>query len=637
MESTHGTVLRSPSHDDVALRRAFAALDASPNGIFTIDDDGVILDGNHAMEVLLGTPMAGIIGTPFLAFIANNPVARDAARLAAEGVRSSPEFVRAGVHALTRADGSTVYVDVSSQRISDDPREYTIFLVDVTAIEVERDRQRAAAERYRAIAQHSAHALILCATDPADSVIISGETVLGYPELTPLPGGFLSLTHPDDEAQVLAMMEAVRARDLHATETAELRLRAADGTWRTCDVTAENLVEDQAVCGVVLWAVDVTVRRAQEQRVETSMNWLRLLTENLAAAVLLEDVRRHVLVTNDEFVQMFGIDASPEDLVGEDCSNATGIVAHMFADPQGFIDGVETCLRNGVAVIGERLLLADGGTFERDYVPISTADGPGGHLWRYRDITQQLRETQLLADQNRSLEELARLKNEFVARVSHELRSPLTSVVSFADLLGDANAGELTEEQGEFLEIIVRNAQRLLRLIDDLLLVAKLESNTLPMSMGLLDLPTLITQSTEELGLRAQAKDISLHTSTAPGPRVRGDALRLQQVFTNLIGNAIGYTAPGGSVRVELAPKPDAGRWVLSVTDTGVGIPSSDIPQLFVPFFRSETGAQSRTPGTGLGLVIVKHIVDAHGGDIVFRSTVGVGTTVTVTLPFEVL
>ncbi len=253
--------------------------------------------------------------------------------------------------------------------------------------------------------------------------------------------------------------------------------------------------------------------------------------------------------------------------------------------------GVDQRVAQGFPIIGEQLSLVDGSTLERDYLPIDSAGRHAGHLWVYRDITQHIAERQMLTDQNRSLAELAALKNEFVATVSHELRTPLTSVVSFAQMLKDPSVGSLTPDQATFLEIIDRNSQRLLRLIEDLLLVAKLESHTLPA----LARPGRPARHRDPGRHRAGAEgrasaSVELSVATGPGPRVRGDWVRLQQVVSNLVGNAINYTRPGGSVRVAAEVpfrRPGSGR---SRSPTpGSASPEHELPHVFDAFFRASS------------------------------------------------
>ncbi|MFV0426453.1 MAG: ATP-binding protein [Beutenbergiaceae bacterium] len=631
MSNTTSTARHPPRA--VTDNRAALAFDACPDGILVIDDHVHILAANLAVERLLGFAASDLIGTDVSKLIDRNESLREAATRTEQQWRSGSDPVELGLQTFTRTDESEVQVNVSIVRTIDGPEpEFTVFLVDVTDLERERAHQLAAADYYRAISRHSIGALILHAANADDSLIISSGSALGYPALTPLPGGLQSLTHPHDATIVVDFLQAIQAR---GTANAELRLRSSDGHWLTCEVTGENRLDDPVLAGATIWAIDVTAQRARQRRVETNLVRMHLLIDNLGAAVLLEDQSRHVLVVNDEFVNMFHSPLNAEELVGTDCAGAEEIVKDMFADPDGFTHGVRERVRDQIPVLGEQLELASGEVLERDYLPIAGEAGPAGHIWRYRNITRQIQETVLLADQNRSLAELARLKTEFVARVSHELRSPLTSVVSFADLLIDASEGTLSEEQGSHLEIIVRNSHRLLRLIDDLLLVAKLESRTLPLSLTSVDLPSVIRQVIDEIAPHALAKSIELDQAIGVGPLIQADPLRLQQVLTNLLSNAIGYTPDGGRIRICAAPNPDSSHWTLQVADTGVGIPAEDLPKLFIPFFRSGTGLAQRAGGTGLGLPIVRLIVEEHGGTITAESTVGVGTVVTVHLPFE--
>ena len=288
------------------------------------------------------------------------------------------------------------------------------------------------------------------------------------------------------------------------------------------------------------------------------------------------------------------------------------------------------------AILDTKILMADGRTLERDFLPVSVEGRAAGNLWVYRDVTLTIAHQKLLEDQNRSLSELSDLKTEFVARASHELRSPLTSVVSFTDMLADPESGPLNDEQSRYVEVILRNAGRLLRLIEDLLLVAKLESRTLPLSLGPVDLLLVATQVTTELAPVASNAQVALSLAGTAGPRVRGDAVRLQQVVTNLVNNAITYTPAGGRVEVGVGPDRASNRWRLTVDDTGVGVADDDLPHLFDAFFRASSAVSARaSKGTGLGLAIVRVIVEEHGGTIEVASTLGVGTSVTVWLPFD--
>jgi signal transduction histidine kinase len=225
-------------------------------------------------------------------------------------------------------------------------------------------------------------------------------------------------------------------------------------------------------------------------------------------------------------------------------------------------------------------------------------------------------------------------ESSFVPTVAHELRGPLSAVVAFAHLLGDAGSGSLTEEQRTYLDVIDRNANRLLRLIEELLTLSRLEAGTLPLKMGTVRVPALLEAVVTERRLAAEAAEIELSLDTVDGPELVCDEARVQQVLGNLLANALAFTQSGG--RVNVSARPTETGWRLVVGDTGIGIPAVEQPRLFSPFFRASNvgaAAWAGTSGAGLGLVISRAIVELHGGVIDVASTEGVGTTVTVSLP----
>lgn len=624
---------------EAVTSREAAIVQASLDAIVSIDRRGIITEFNPAAEKLFGWTRAEAMGSLLGELI----IPPEFAALHQAGIQ---RFLATGeAHMLNNRtelparhrDGTLLKLDLLIVRTSSGGREeFTGFARDITEIDKTRQRLAVTQQRYEAIVRHSHQAMILCGSPTEQSSFIAGEDVLGFAEGTRLPGGFLDVVHPDDTPRASDFVEGVRSGRDTSGLSIDLRLRTASGSYRICEVSAEDLSRLPAVGGILIRAEDVTLDRQRRRQLEDRTAQMRALINNLGSAVLLEDATRHVLVVNGQFTAMFGVPIAPDDLVGTDCARSAHQVKAMFADPEGFVTGVDESIAATVPQLGVQLPLSNGrGTLERDYVPILSGNRLVGHLWAYRDITRQIEETQLLSDQNRSLAELASLKNEFVARVSHELRSPLTSVVSFADMLAESSTGLLDEEQSTFVDIILRNSRRLLRLIEDLLLVAKLESHTLPLALGLVDLPALAHQVVMELQPRATDAGSTLNFVSSSGPRVRGDPVRLQQVISNLIGNAITYTPRDGSITVKVLPSQDDRVWVLSVTDTGIGIPADDLPRLFEAFYRTGSSQKFTPKGTGLGLAIVRLIVDEHHGSVSVNSAVGVGTTMTVWLPFE--
>jgi two-component system phosphate regulon sensor histidine kinase PhoR len=228
------------------------------------------------------------------------------------------------------------------------------------------------------------------------------------------------------------------------------------------------------------------------------------------------------------------------------------------------------------------------------------------------------------------LRQSERLRRELTANVSHELRTPLTSIKGFAEtLLAGAMADEDTCRR--FLAIIDSEADRLVKLVDDLMDLSRLESKRVALELTQVDVGGLVAHTVDKLRPIADTARLELHQTAPPGIVVNADSDRLEQVLTNLIDNALKYTPAGGRISVAVSPR--NGEVEVSITDTGRGIPADDLPHVFERFYRADRSRTRGSGGTGLGLAIAKHIIEAHGGHISVRSRRNEGTTFTVTLP----
>ena len=251
-----------------------------------------------------------------------------------------------------------------------------------------------------------------------------------------------------------------------------------------------------------------------------------------------------------------------------------------------------------------------------------------------RRLEQEREEfTRELEVRNERLLELDHLKDEFVALVSHELRTPLTSIRGYLELVLDGEAGEVTDEQRQFLGVVERNANRLLDLVGDLLFLAQIEAGKLSLEFGAVDLAAVAAESVETARPLAEEKEITLTLATSPLPLLAGDRARLAQLLDNLVSNAVKFTPQGG--RVDVRASSSRENAILEVRDTGMGIPADEQEHVFERFFRTSRATEQAIQGTGLGLAISNAIVHAHGGRITLASNEGEGATFRVTIPIR--
>jgi two-component system NtrC family sensor kinase len=227
------------------------------------------------------------------------------------------------------------------------------------------------------------------------------------------------------------------------------------------------------------------------------------------------------------------------------------------------------------------------------------------------------------------LKELDRIKSEFVATVSHDLRSPLTAILGYVELIG--RAGPVTDQQAEFIRRVRTSVQAITTLISDLLDLGRIEAG-FDSQKEPTEFTAIVRNAVEGLISRAGDKQIRLAVDVpAVLPPVLGNPVRLQQMAANLVDNAIKYTPPGGTVSVRTQEEGD--QIIFGVIDTGIGIAPADQPYVFDKFYRASSVREIGIPGTGLGLSIVKGIAEDHGGRVWVESKLGRGTMFVVVLP----
>ena len=226
------------------------------------------------------------------------------------------------------------------------------------------------------------------------------------------------------------------------------------------------------------------------------------------------------------------------------------------------------------------------------------------------------------------MREAEKVRREFTANVSHELKTPLTSIIGYAEML--QNGVSDSEDSKKFAGVIHKEGSRLLELIDSVISLSRLEDSNAVKTFENLGIFTIAKDLIDQLNFSAKEKSVELSIE-GPPLQIRGDRRMIQDLIFNLIDNAIKYNRVGGRVDISLSDEGNYG--VITVSDTGIGIPKDDVERVFERFYRVDKSRSRKAGGTGLGLAIVKHIVEYHGGSVALHSEVNKGTTIAVKLP----
>ncbi len=437
---------------------------------------------------------------------------------------------------------------------------------------------------------------------------------------------WLEAVDPGDVEQVRRSWARARAASSELRTDFRLRSHAGQPLWAHAAVTA---LPDQADLprGFMVALTNVTARKRAEQErdrlLAAERAAVRELTDQterlnslLAAAipgVLVLDEHDVIVQINQSLCDLLGIEEPPATLSGVSGQQLRGPLARTFAKPAEVSEQMARYTADRQRVEGLRFPCVDGRVLECDYWPVSARGQDRGGLLLLWDMSEraareQERDRRLeaelasrhaaesareeLSEQNDELRELDELKTRFLATVSHELRSPLTSIVSYAELIREENV--LPPVPSGFLDVISRNAERITKLVGDLLLLSRIEAGIIPLELAPLSVAEVIAEAVQAAGPGAADKGVALDGAAPDGPPVLADRARLVQVIDNLIANAVKFTDEGGQVRVTAAA--DGQDWRIDVQDSGIGIPPDDIGHLFDRFFRASNAAAAAVP-----------------------------------------
>lgn len=354
------------------------------------------------------------------------------------------------------------------------------------------------------------------------------------------------------------------------------------------------------------------------------MSRSQAILEAVADGVLVTDSEGKITLFNASAERILQLDR--DQVQARTLENFTGLFGR---EARSWMETIRKWSRQSHGFLGgdlyaEKIELEDGRVVSVHLSPVRLRNEFLGTVSIFRDITHEV--------------EVDRLKSEFVANVSHELRTPMTSIKGYVDILLMGAAGKLTDQQLTFLNVVKSNTERLVVLVNDLLEVSRLEAGKINLNLEPVDLRSLANAVAEEMRQRSKREDRPMKIELAADldlPRALADPERVRQIIDNLVDNAYHYTLSGGQISIRM--QHFDGEIQIDVQDTGIGIPLGDQEQVFNRFYRGEDPLVLETPGTGLGLAVVKTLVEMHHGRIwVFSKGIpGEGSVFSFTLPVE--
>lgn len=384
--------------------------------------------------------------------------------------------------------------------------------------------------------------------------------------------------------------------------------------------------------GLVQTFEDVTSRLQLETSYNTLMAVQQETLDNLAEGIVVFGEDGKLRISNHAYAKMWNI--SPEEMAGAPHVSKVIDKAKPFFAERDWPAVRDTLLGNALEreTRRGRLYLSEntarGMVIEYSVVPL-----PDGNILNaYFDITDTVKVEEALVEKNAALEEAERLKTDFLANVSYQLRTPLNAMMGFAEMLHQQYFGKLNDRQLEYTHNMIEAGQRLVSLVNDILDLANIDAGYLKLYPTDVDIANVIEQVVTLTEGWASKQKLEMAVTAPPTPViVYADERRVKQVFLNLISNAINYSPNGG--RIALSVQVMDSFAVVRVRDNGIGIPASEIERVFTPFEKIRQQKSKRRGGAGLGLALVKNIIQMHGGDVSIKSKEGEGTEVTFRLP----
>lgn len=604
---------------ELASARADAALGALDQAVATIDDVRVIGTVNPAAAQLLGVPAGEVpvdVLVDALAALERRVVNDVAMREIRAGLAANPRLEAVGVmwEVAGGGDAPARFLRVSTRPLDGVSAPGRVWVFDDVSDEVRARRDAEETRSWFRLLAENASDVVFSGTNEGliEWTSPSVESVTGWHPDDLVGRAFTELIHPDD----LPVARAAQHRLLEGEPAhLDVRIRHKGGGYSWVSISARPVLDDEGnVVGRIGGWRDIQAQREQWEIVAEALEGM----PEVGIIIFDTDMRFRV-------VRGGGLVLTPAQSWWE------GQLARDVVPPSQWD---ETSALYETALRGDELETEVAGedarnTFLMRVRPLRRQDGAViGGVVMVTDITGRVEVEQAIKRQNEQLRAIDEWKDRMIATVSHELRTPVTSLSLLFEMLADE---ELPESTRPLVDVGERSARRLRHLVEDLLLLAEAEHDGLSFTMTGVAPDEIAVAVADEMAITAAEHGVSLEVDALPVPGAMGDRSRLEQVMVNLVGNAIKFTPDGGHVTLRVRPT-DAG-WVLSVHDTGIGVPADEISHLFDPFFRASTATKAVIGGSGLGMAVVQQVVRGHGGTAAVSSSPGAGTQVDITFP----
>lgn len=608
--------------------RLRAILGTAVDGIITIDERGLIQAANPSAEQLFGWSAAELVGRNISMLMPEPHHSAHDGYL--EHYRRTGEARIIGVGREVegrRKDGSLLPMRLAIGKASLPGQTlYVGFISDISERRAMEQALRESEQQYRSLIGNIPGVSFRCLLDENWSMLFISDAVeklTGWTadDFTSRRKSINELYHPEDIQRVAqeVLAEITQGRNY----TVEYRLYDRQGEehwiWESGSAVLDEQGERKWIDGVLL---DITESKLRNAEFESTVTAIRR-----ALAVVEFDLQGLLLTANQNYLELMGYRL--EEVQGQ--HHRMFCTAH-YAGSSAYQE-FWARLGRGELDSGEYLRLGKGGRevwIQASYNPIFDADGKPFKVVKFAtDLSQRREMEEALRDAKESAEQAAEAKTTFLANMSHEIRTPMNAIIGFTELLLDTR---LDEMQRRHLGTVRQAARSLLGLLNDILDTAKLERGALELESLDFSLVELCRQVCAALRLSAEAKGLSLSLDYQAGlpEHFKGDPLRIQQVLTNLLGNAVKFTESGW-VRLEVSGAP--GALNLAVRDSGIGIAADRLQHIFDPFAQADATMSRRFGGTGLGTTIARQLTELMGGRIEVQSRLGEGSLFRVELP----